>query len=36
MPRRPGHLLNQFSDTHREAYLAGELDARPGHAVVGR
>jgi excisionase family DNA binding protein len=29
------HLLNQFSDTQREAYLAGELDARPGHAVVG-
>src|SRR3974390_3882073 len=30
------HLLNQFSDTQREAYLAAELDARPGPAVVGR
>ena len=23
-------LLSQFSDTHREAYLAGELDSRVG------
>jgi hypothetical protein len=22
------NLLNEFSDTHREAYLSGELDAR--------
>ena len=26
-------LLNQFSDTHREAYLSGELDAR---VAIGR
>ena len=25
------HLLKQFGDTHREAYLAGELDACTGN-----